>query len=77
MVTKQEALKAIADFGPGEIYEALLVLASAARRWGHKVELFKGEDGLCWRELSAQLVVLAEETKARIAKNGEGKEWEE
>ena len=77
MVTKQEALKAIADFGPGEIYEALLVLASAARRWGRKVELFKGEDGLCWRELSAQLVVLAEETKARIAKNGERQEREE
>jgi len=37
MVTKQEALKAIADFGPGEIYEALLVLASAARRsWPRK-----------------------------------------
>jgi len=77
MVTKQEALKAIADFGPGEIYEALVVLASAARRWGRKVELFKGEDGLCWRELSAQLVALAEETKARIAKNGERQEREE
>jgi len=74
MVTKLEVLKAMADFGPNEIYEALVVLASAARRWGRKVELFKGEDGLCWRELSAQLVVLAEETKARIAKNGERKE---
>jgi len=77
MVPKLEVLKAMADFGPNEIHEALVVLASAARRWGRKVELFKGEDGLCWRELSAQLVALAEETKARIAKNGEGKEWEE
>jgi len=74
MVTKQEALKAIADFGPGEIYEALSVLASAARRWARKIEEFKGQDGSRWRELAAQLLVLAEETKARIAKNGEGQE---